>query len=116
MVTTFRGVRSTRHYCCHKLKPASTHSQSVTTHPAVTTQSAQADYESQAEDIEGEPLIQEPTQQFDEPACKKKLVRLMDEQEEAMAEWLKVNIILYNKEKKEYCDVDKKGALWAAQV
>ena len=43
------------------------------------------------------------------------LVRLTDEQEEAMADWLKDNAVLYNKGKKEYRDVDKKDALWASQ-
>ena len=33
-----------------------------------------------------------------------------------MADWLKDNTVLYNKGKKEYRDVDKKDALWAAQV
>ena len=37
-------------------------------------------------------------------------------QEEAMAEWLKDNTVLYNKGKKEYRDVDKKDALWAVQA
>ena len=58
---------------------------------------------------------QEMTQQSNEPVQKKKLVRLKDEQEEAMADWLKDNTVLYNKGKKEYWDVDKKDALWAAQ-
>ena len=84
---------------------------------SVTTQSAQADYyESQAEDTEGELATQEPTQQSGEPDGKKKLVRLTDEQEEAMADWLKDNTVLYDKGKKEYRDVDKKDALWAAQA
>ena len=39
----------------------STQSASVPTHATVTTQSAQADFEFQAKDIEGELAIQEPT-------------------------------------------------------
>ena len=39
----------------------------------------------------------------------------MDEQEEAMADWLKDNTVLYDKMNKEYRDVIKKDALWAAQ-
>ena len=79
------------------------------------TQSAQAEYyDSQVEDIEGEPATQEPTKQSDEPARKKKLVR-QDEQEEAMGDWLKDNTVLYDKGKKEYRDVDKKDTLWSAQ-
>ena len=72
---------------------------------SVTTQSAQTDYyDSQAEDVEGELATQEPTQQSNEPARMQKLVRLTDEQEEAMADWLKDNTVLYNKGKKEYRD------------
>ena len=92
----------------------STQSALVNTHPAVTTQSAQDDYESQTEDTEGELLTQKPTQQSNELVHKKKLVRLTDEQEEAIADWLKNNTVLYNKGKNEYRDVDKKEALWAA--
>ena len=33
-----------------------------------------------------------------------------------MAEWLKDNSVLHNKGKKEYGDVDKEEALWAAQA
>ena len=78
---------------------------------------AQADYyESQAEDIEGELPTQEPTQQSDEPARKKQLVRLTDEQIEAMADWLKDKTVLYNKGKKEYLYVNKQDVLWAAQA
>ena len=77
--------------------------ESVSTQSAsVTTQSAKADYDSQAEDIERELATQERTQQSDEPPHKKKLVRLTDEQEEAMTDWLKDNTVLYNKGKKEY--------------
>ena len=79
---------------------------------SVTIHYAQADYyDSYTQDIEGDLATQEPTQQ---PAYKKKLVRLMDEQEEAMADWLKDNTVLYNKGKSEYQDVDKKDTLWAA--
>ena len=51
--------------------------------------------------LRGELLTQESTQQSNESAYKKKLVRLTDEQEEAMAHWLKDNTVLYNKGEKE---------------
>ena len=84
---------------------------------SATTQSAQADYyDSQAEDIEGELVTEEPTQQSDEPARKKKVVLLMDEEEKSIANWLNDNTVLCNKDKKEYRDVDKKDTLFAAQA
>ena len=70
----------------------------------------------QAEDMEGEPATQEATQQSDEPARKMKLVRLTEEQEETMADWLKDNTVLHNKGNEEYQDVDKKDTLWDAQA
>ena len=66
--------------------------------------------------MEGEVLTQEASQQSDEPAQKKKMVILTDEQEEDMAEWLKGNSFLYNKGKYEYRDVDKKDTLCAVQA
>ena len=95
----------------------STQSAVSTQSTSLTTQSAQGDYyDSQAEDIEGELATQEPTQQSDEPAHKKRLVTLTDKPKEPMADWIKDNTALYNKGKKEYWDVDKKEALWAAQA
>ena len=52
-------------------------------------------------------MTQEPTtHSMNQPVRK-------TEQEEAMADWLKDNTVLYNKEKKEYQDVDKKDTLMA---
>ena len=99
----FDSQRSQKHQKLPQIPCSLQMSQSaVTTQSAsVTTQSAQAAYyDSQAEDIEGELPIQEPTQKSDEPALQKKLVRLMVEQEEAMADWLKDNTVLFNKGKK----------------
>ena len=59
----------------------------------------------------GDLLTKENKQQSHKPARKKKLVRLTDEQEDAMSEWLKDNSVLYNKEKKDYLDVDKQDVL-----